>query len=148
MKVYIGADHNGFVLRNELIRYLTKAGYQVEDMGNTTLEGEDDFTDYAAKVAEGVLGSDDVDAKGILLCGSGQGMCIAANRFKGIRACLGYDIDAVKAGRNDSDCNVLCLPANKLDENQANLLVETMLNTPFADAERFNRRIKAADKLG
>lgn len=148
MKVYLGSDHNGYFIRNGLVQYLTAAGYEVEDLGNRDNDKNDDFTDYASDVAGAMLDSGDPQARGILLCGSGQGMCIAANRFKGIRACLGYDADAVKAGRNDSDCNVLCLAANKLEQEQANLLVETFLNTPFAEAERFVRRIAAVDKLG
>jgi ribose 5-phosphate isomerase B len=148
MKIYIGADHNGFQMHNELIRYLVAAGYEVEDVGNTKLESDDDFPTYASQVAHKILETNDQDARGILLCGSGQGMCIAVNRFKGIRACLGYDQASAKAGRNDSNCNVLCLPANSLDQNTANLIVETWLNAPFEGAERFNRRIEAIDKLG
>lgn len=148
MNIYIGADHNGYFIKNGLIEYLTKAGYDVTDVGNKEYNKDDDFTDYASELANALKANGDNEAKGILLCGSGQGMCIAANRFKGVRACLGYDQDAVKAGRNDSDCNVLCLVANKLKQDQADLLAETFLNTSFAGAERFARRIKAVDQLG
>lgn len=147
MKVYIGADHNGFHLRNALISYLTRAGYEIVDDGGTELNPEDDFPVFATKVAKDVLGSDDRDAKGILLCGSGQGMCMAANRFKGIRACLGYDQTSIRASRNDDDANVLCLPARTLDKDQLNVLVETFLNTKFAAAPRFSRRIQEMDSL-
>lgn len=147
MKIYIGSDHNGYYIKNGLVEYLSNAGYDVIDVGNKELDKDDDFTDYAGDLANQLLATEGEEAKGILLCGSGQGMCIAANRFNGIRACLGYDQDAVKAGRNDSDCNVLCLAANKVDQEQANLLAETFINTAFAGAERFTRRIKAVDQL-
>lgn len=147
MIIYIGADHHGFQLRAELINYLTKAGYTVNDDGNERLEPEDDYPVFAARVAKDVLASSDEDPRGILLCGSGQGIMIAANRFRGIRACLGYNTETVKAARNDDDCNVLCLPADILKEDTANLIVETWLNTPFAEAPRYSRRIKEMDEL-
>lgn len=148
MQVFIGADHNGFYMKNSLLEYLKQAGYDTVDVGNIEHDKDDDFTDYASELARQLLASDQTDAKGILICGSGQGMCIAANRFKGIRACLGYDQTAVRAGRNDSDCNVLCLPAQTTDDAEARLLAETFLTTAFAGAERFTRRIKAVDQLG
>ena len=84
MKIYIGADHNGYGLKNKLVELLTRAGYEVEDDGDERLNPEDDFPLFAEKVCMNVLGSDDNVPRGILICGSGQGMCMAANRFKGI----------------------------------------------------------------
>lgn len=147
MKVFVGADHNGFHLRNSVIEYLKRAGYEVQDDGDTKLDPEDDYPVFATKVAKDVLGSDDPDARGILLCGSGQGMCMAANRFRGIRAALGYDDKSIRASRNDDDANVLCLPANFVDKSQLNVQVETFLNTKFAGATRFSRRIQELDEL-
>ncbi len=147
MIIYIGADHNGYYLRNELVQYLKSAGYDVHDDGNKELNPQDDFPVFAATVANDILSSDDGDARGILICGSGQGIMMAANRFKGIRACLGYNTESVRTARNDDDCNVLCLPAKILSDDQANLIVETWLNTAFADAPRFTRRIKEMDQL-
>jgi ribose 5-phosphate isomerase B len=91
--------------------------------------------------------SDDTDPRGILICGSGQGMCIAANRYKGIRACLINDLEEARAARNDDDCNVLCLPARYISTEEAIKLAEAWLETPFAGAPRFIRRIKELDKL-
>ncbi len=145
MKVYIGADHNGFHMRNALIAYLKRAGYDVVDEGDEQFNPEDDFPVFATKVVKDILVNP--DAKGILLCGSGQGMCMAANRFKGIRACLGYDRESIRLSRNDDDANILCLPATTLEKDKANLLVETFLNTPFAAATRFKRRIAELDEL-
>ncbi len=147
MKVYIGADHNGFFLRNSLITYLKRAGYTVVDDGDESLNPDDDFPVFAQKVVKDMLGSEDKDPRGILICGSGQGMCIAANRFKGIRAALGYDRESVRSARNDDDSNILCLPSKVLEKDRANVLAETFLNTPFAGAARFKRRIKELDEM-
>lgn len=147
MKIYIGADHNGFHLRNSLLTYLKRAGYDIADDGDDKLDPQDDFPVFAQKVVKDVLGSSDTNARGILICGSGQGMCIAANRFKGIRALLGYDRESVRSARNDDDANILCLPARLLEKDTANVLVETFLNTPFAAAPRFTRRINELDDM-
>lgn len=147
MKIYIGADHNGFYLRNSLLTYLKRAGYDVQDDGDITLNAEDDFPVFTAKVVQDVLNSDDKDARGILICGSGQGMCIAANRFKGIRACMGYDRESVRATRNDEDANILCLGARTLEKDATNVLVETFLNTPFSHIGRYQRRLKEIDEF-
>lgn len=147
MKVFIGADHNGFALRNALLMYLQRAGYQVVDEGDDKFDPEDDFPVFATKLVKDMLGSGDPDARGILMCGSGQGMCMAANRFRGIRACLGYDLVSIRASRNDDDANVLCLPARTLDKDQLNVFVETFLNTKFAAAPRFSRRIQELDAM-
>ncbi|MEI6481185.1 MAG: RpiB/LacA/LacB family sugar-phosphate isomerase [Candidatus Saccharibacteria bacterium] len=148
MKIFVGADHNGFRLRNDLIRYLNSAGHDIEDEGDTVLLAEDDYPIFASKVVQSMRNSNDADSRGILICGSGQGMCIAANRFKGIRACLGYNRESVRTARNDDDCNVLCLPAHVLESSEANIIVETWLNVPFAGAPRFVRRNKELDTLG
>ena len=147
MKIYIGADHNGFGLKHKLIDYLERAKYPVEDMGDDHLDPDDDFPVFAGKVCAAVLGSDDPDARGILICGSGQGMCMAANRFKGIRASLCWDRQSAHEVRNDDNANVLCLPAKLLEGPEANVIVETWLNTPFAGAPRFIRRLEELDRL-
>lgn len=147
MRIYIGADHNGFFLRNSLISYLKRAGYDVIDEGDVKLDPHDDFPVFALKVVKDVLGSHGHDPRGILICGSGQGMCMAANRFKGIRACIGYDRESVKSSRTDDDSNVLCLAADVLKKDQANVLVETWLNTPFDGSARFRRRLQELDNL-
>lgn len=148
MKIYIGADHNGFGLKYKLVAYLKRAGYDIEDMGDDHLDPDDDFPLFASKVCLAILGSDDPDSRGILLCGSGQGMCMAANRFKGIRASLCWDRVSAREVRNDDNANVLCLPAKIMDEPSADVLLETWLNTPYAKAVRFDRRLKELDELG
>ncbi len=147
MKVYLGSDHNGYMLRTKLAEYLARAGYDVVDEGDERPDPQDDFPVFAQKAVSDLLGSDDEGARAILICGSGQGMCMAANRFKGIRAALGYDRESIRAARSDDDANVLCLPSRTLAEDKVNMLVETFLNTPFADAPRFRRRIRQLDDL-
>jgi ribose 5-phosphate isomerase B len=147
MKIYIGADHNGFAMKAELIDYLRRIGYDVVDEGAAALQPYDDFPQFAGHVVKALLTSSDKDARGILICGSGQGMCMAANRFKGIRASLVWDIQEARAVRNDDDSNILCLPARILKTERANMIVNTWLTTPFADATRFKRRIKEMDGL-
>jgi len=148
MKLYIGADHNGFELKKLLSETLSKDGYEIIDKGDTELRPDDDFPQFAEQAVRALLGSDDPDAKAILICGSGQGMCMAANRFKGIRASVIWEADEARAARNDDDSNVLCLPARSLSNEEAGHIVETWLATPFAGAARFKRRIKELDELG
>lgn len=147
MKVYVGADHNGFFLKQKLMDYLKKGGFEVTDDGNTQLDPADDYPVFAAKAVKDILSSDDPEAKAILICGSGQGMCMAANRHKKIRAAVGYDHESVRASRNDDNANILCLPARTLAQDAAFDLVDTFLKTPFANADRFNRRIKEIDDV-
>jgi len=148
MKIYLGADHNGFNRKAELTKYLQKAGYEVVDEGDITRSPEDDFPQFASKVVLAMRGDRDDQARGIRICGSGQGMFMAANRFKGIRACLAFDQEEARSARNDDDSNVLCLSARSLDFDQTIGIVHTWLMTPFAGATRFKRRIAELDELG
>lgn len=147
MKIYVGADHNGFYLRNSLVDYLKRAGYDVVDEGDEKLDPEDDFPVFAHKVVTDVLSSEDDDPRGILICGSGQGMCMAANRFKGIRAALVYDRASARSSRNDDNSNIICLPASELEKDETNIILETWLTTPFANAPRFVRRLNEIDNF-
>ncbi len=148
MRIYIGADHNGFTLKNNLIAYLRNNGYEVDDVGGDTLDPKDDYPQVAARVTMAMLASDDRDPRGILICGSGQGICIAANRFKGIRASVCNEAVEVRAGRNDDDTNVLCLPARMVKTGEAERLTDMWLRTAFAGAARYKRRIRELDELG
>jgi len=147
MKIYIGADHNGFQLKGQIIDYLLRNKYEVIDEGDKKLDPNDDFPQFAARVVAALKASDDQDAKGILICGSGQGMCMAANRYKGIRASLVWDENEARMSRNDDDANVLCLPARIIKETDVERIIRVWLNTGFAGASRFRRRIKQMDEL-
>lgn len=150
MKIFLGADHNGFHLKNQVHAYLAKQGYEVVDMGGTELDPSDDFPQFANAVALQVLGSEDKDPRGILLCGGAQGMSMAANRFRGIRASVVWDEEEARVTRNDNDSNVLSLPARILDSSPKTWqkIVDTWLKTPFASAPRYKRRNAQLDELG
>jgi ribose 5-phosphate isomerase B len=147
MKIYIGADHNGFVFKQQLSQYLRQGGYDVVDDGNKTLDPLDDYPQFAGRVVASLLASGEQNSSGILICGSGQGMCIAANRFKGIRAALCWNVEEARASRNDDDCNVLCLSSRYLSLDETMPIVTAWLSTPFAGASRFKRRIRELDEL-
>lgn len=148
MRVYLGADHNGFEYKNQLASALKQAGHEVVDQGDENLDADDDYPQFAGKVAHALLADGDPDARGILVCGSGQGMCIAANRFKGIRAALCWNQAEARAARNDDDCNILCLSSRYTSLDEAGTIMATFLATPFAAAARFTRRINELDELG
>jgi len=150
MKIYLGADHQGFHLKEHVFAYLVKHGYEVEDIGDKTLDPSDDFPVFAQRVALKILGSEENDARGILICGGGQGVAMAANRFRGIRASVIWDAFEAKMTRYDNDSNVLCLPARIVGEEDGiwQGILETWLNTAFADAVRFKRRNAELDELG
>ena len=145
MKVILGSDHAGWELKNELLEYLTKQGHEVIDVGNKELDPEDDYPQFAYAAVTKLLGEE--GERAILVCGSGQGMAIAANRFHGIRASVVWDEDEARQTREDDDSNVLCLPARILAEDEANDIVEAWLNEPFSHAERHKRRIAELDEL-
>lgn len=150
MKLFIGSDHGGFYLKEKLELYLSKQGVEWQDVGNAELDPGDDFPQFAQMAALKVLGEDERDdPRAILICTGGQGMAMAANRFRGIRAAVIWDSFEAKECRNDNDANVLCLPARVLDDD-AELwkdLVDTWLTTPFAGAARYKRRNQELDEL-
>ena len=147
MRIYIGADHNGFELKRQLRDYLRRDGHDVIDDGDKVLDPQDDYPQFGGRVASSLLADKDPQSRGILICGSGQGICIAANRFKGIRAALCWNADEARASRNDDDCNVLCLSSRSLSLGESLPIVSVWLATPFAGASRFKRRIRELDEL-
>jgi ribose 5-phosphate isomerase B len=149
MKIYLGADHQGFAMKENVFAYLVKRGYDVEDVGDKELDPDDDFPQFAQLAALKVLGETDADPRAILLCGGGQGMCIAANRFSGIRASVIWDEYEAKMTRNDNDSNILCLPSRILqnDQKEWQKIIDTWLDTPFANAARYKRRNAQIDEI-
>lgn len=149
MNIYLGADHQGFYLKEKVFAYLAKHGYDASDVGGDELDPADDFPDFAQLAATRVIGDDQKDPRAILICGGGQGMAMAANRFRGIRASVIWDAYEAKMTRHDNDSNVLCLPARILEKDDAAWqgIVETWLNTPFAEAARFKRRNAQIDEM-
>lgn len=149
MKIYLGSDHRGFHLKEKVFGYLAKRGYDIEDVGNESLDPDDDFPEFAQAAALKIIASNDDDPRAILLCGGGQGMAITANRFRGIRASVIWDAYEAKMTRNDNDSNVLCLPARVLEDDDKAWegIIETWLSTPFASAVRYKRRNAKIDEL-
>ncbi len=140
MKIYIAADHNGFKLKEALKKSLSKRHHEVKDLGNTKYQVRDDYPDYARKVAKYV--AEDKQAMGIVLCGSGQGMCMVANKYKGVRAALGWSLSVAKKSRQDNNSNILCLPAQYISQTQAIRIVHAWLTTDFSKSIRHKRRVK------
>lgn len=140
MKIYIAADHNGFQMKNELVEWLTGEGHEVTDMGPESFDKDDDYPDHGIKVAQAV--AEDPDNRyGILLCGSGVGMSVVADKVKGIRAATIHDPKIAKAAQRDDDINVLALGSKYIPTDQAKEVITAWLSTPFAKEDRFIRRI-------
>jgi len=137
--IYIGADHAGFALKESVKRHLHDKGFDVEDLGAFNLDPADDYPTYAARVSKIV--AENSRSLGILICGSAEGVCIAANKFDGIRAGIGFSVPSAKSLRSDDNGNILCL-AGRLDAVDKPLpIVDAFLKTEFSGAERHNRRL-------
>lgn len=147
-KIIIGADHRGFQLKSRLITELRSRGYDVIDKGDTKLDSEDDYPQFASRVVRELLDSEK-SATGILICGSGQGMAMTANRHKGIRAAVVWNKEQARLARNDDDANVLALPADVFEDDieGAIRIIEIWLSTPFESIARRTRRISQMDEL-
>lgn len=141
MKIALGADHGGYELKETVKKFLSEKGYEVEDVGTYGSESVD-YPDYAQKAVEAIL-EKRADA-GILICGSGIGISIAANRFKGIRAALCSEPYSAKLSRQHNNANVLCMGGRLVGDNMAIEIVETWLNTEF-EGGRHQRRIDKLD---
>ncbi len=138
MKIAIGADHAGFLLKEQLCQSLQQKGHQVFDRGTSSQESCD-YPDYAATVARDV--AEARADRGILICATGVGMSIAANKIPGVRAALGVSPEEVELTRRHNDANVLTLGAKFTDASSAQALVDVFLNTEF-DGGRHSRRLQ------
>lgn len=141
MLIYIGADHRGFELKETLKKFLKDSGYEVIDVGNDRYDENDDYPDFAALAAR-AISQDPESRRGILICGSGAGMNIVANKFEGVRAVLINNPEQARLSRNDGDSNVLALAADFISEEQAKEILEIWLKTPFSNEERHKRRLE------
>lgn len=144
MKVAIGSDHGGFEYKGKIIDFLNKNGYEVKDFGTYSNESCD-YPEYAHQVAKAVV-SGEFD-RGILICGTGIGMSIAANKVKGIRAALCSDTFSAHATREHNDSNVLCLGARAIGDELALDIVKVWLETDFSNGERHLRRINMLENV-
>jgi RpiB/LacA/LacB family sugar-phosphate isomerase len=146
MLIVTGADHGGFALKEKLKTLVRDLGYEVFDVGASALIPGDDYPAYAAavgaKVAESPEGS-----RGILVCRSGVGVDIVANKFHGVRSVLGQSPDHVYQARHDDDVNVLSIAADFTDESAARNMVKIFIETPFGKDDRYARRIKEIEEI-
>lgn len=145
MKVYIGADHRGFELKEKIAKWLFELGYEYLDLGAETFDQDDDYTKYSSLVASMV--SKQKDSKGVLLCGSGVGVDVTANKFDGIRASLGKNKDQIKAGRQDDDMNILVIAADFTKDNEAKEMLKVFLGTKFEGKMKHKRRLNDISKI-
>ena len=139
LRVALGADHGGFSLKNELVTRLHET-FEVLDLGSRTFDRDDDYPDFALAVAQAVASGQ--AQRGILVCGSGVGACIAANKVPGARACLCHDTYSAHQGVEHDDMNILCLGARVVGTELAGELVDAFLKANFSGETRHRRRLE------
>lgn len=144
--LYLGSDHGGYKLKEDLKKYLKTRKISFIDLGPKKLNPNDDYPEYAAKVAKAVQ-KDLKKNLGVLVCRSGQGVSIVANKFKGIRAGIAWNEHAARHGRRDDNINILCLPSDFISAEMAEDIVKVWLNTDFIFEEKYVRRLKEISKL-
>jgi len=145
VKIAIASDHGGFELKSILNKWLTEKTYDVIDFGNHVFDKEDDYPDFADKVSKAIA-KGEVE-KGIVICGSGVGACVAANKTKGVRACVCHDTYSAHQGVEHDNMNVLCLGARIVGEEIAKELVSAFLSAKFINEGRFKRRLEKVEKI-
>jgi ribose 5-phosphate isomerase B len=138
-RIGIAADHGGFELKEDLAGMLKEKGYEVMDFGNNQLQNEDDYPDYVIPLARAVA-KGEID-RGIAVCGSGVGACVATNKVKGVRACLISDTFSARQGVEDDNMNLICLGGRVIGHSLAKIIVSTFLQAQFSGLERHIRRV-------
>lgn len=146
MLIYIGADHRGFNLKKILKEFLKKRGYEVVDVGNVEYNENDDYPDFA-KMAARAVSENPENRKGVVICGSGVGVDVVANKFDGVRSALVNDAEQAKLSRRDDDTNVLALGADFVSDELAKEILSIWLNEPFSGKEKYKRRIEKINDL-
>ena len=144
MQIFIGADHRGFSLKGDLIKWL-KTNYKISDMGALKFDSKDDYPLYSRRVAEKVRLSP--DGFGILLCGSGVGVDVVANKFDGIRASIGKTPAQVRSGRKNDDMNVLVIASDYTSKTEARDMTKAFLTTSFSEDKRYQKRLDEIKKI-
>ena len=144
MKIYLGTDHRGFESKQRILSFLQQRGHEVIDLGAHEYDPDDDYNDYAIKVAKSVLS--DSGSWGVLYCGSADGVVIQANRFKGIRAVDPHTPELAARARTHNDANVLCLASEFISDETTEQIVDAFLNTDFAGEPRYIRRNQKLDE--
>jgi ribose 5-phosphate isomerase B len=144
-RIGIASDHGGYELKQEIAKLLRANDYDVVDFGNTQLKQDDDYPDYVVPMAQEVANGE-ID-RGIAVCGSGVGACVAVNKVKGVRACLINDTFSARQGVEDDNINVICLGGRVLGPSLAWELVKAFLSAQFSEAERHKRRLAKVAEL-
>ena len=145
MIVAIGTDHGGFALKDRVLRAVAANGHEPLDCGAAALETEDDYPDYAQRVARAITGGQ--AERGILICGSGVGISVAANKFPGIRAAICHDTYSARQGVEDDGMNVLCLGARVIGPEVAGELIAAFLGAQFKTLARYERRARKVEQF-
>ncbi len=145
--IYIGADHAGFELKEKIDRWLRRKGIKFVDVGNKKFDSTDDYPDFALSVAKQVAKEKKGNALGILLCGSAQGMCIAANKTKGVRAVVPFSLKEARLAREHNDANIICLSGWYQHFHKTTQMLEIFLTTTFSQEPRHVRRLAKIAKL-
>ncbi len=145
MKVFIGADHRGFELKEKIAKWLFEMKYDFLDVGAQNLELGDNFTKYTSEVASLVAANE--NSRGVVLCGSGVGADIAANKFDGARAAIGKSAKQIKEGREDDDMNILVLAADYTSEREAKAMLIAFLKTKFSGKARYEKRLEEIERI-
>lgn len=143
MNLIIGSDHAGYKLKEVIKNYIQKIGHSIIDYG-TNSEKPVDYPEISEKVAKDIVRK---NTKGILICGSGTGMTISANKIKGARAVLCYDEFTARVSREHNNANILCLAGKDMSEEQAEKITKVWLETDFSNEERHKRRIKQIEEM-
>ena len=145
MNIFIGADHRGFELKNKLMEYLQEKNIRIEDMGNYQYDPNDDYPDFARKVAEAIL-QNPQEYLGIVVCGSGIGVSIMTNRYKGIRCALIFESSQAQHGRENDHVNIISLPSDYLDLEKAKQIIDVFLSSSPKNEEKYIRRVRKLDE--
>lgn len=145
MKIYLGADHGGFKLKNDIKAWLKDLDYQIKDLGAAAFDPKDDYPVYAVQVAKKVAA--DEQALGLLFCRSGAGMTIAANKINGVRAAEAWDEKSASHARQHNQANIISLGADWLELNQAKNIIKAFLRAKVSQAFRHQRRVELISKL-
>jgi len=145
MRIAFGTDHGGYILRDPIFETLKRLGHAVIDEGAATCDPADDYPDFAAAVGRAIQSGE--AERGILVCGSGVGVTLAANRLKGVRACLCHDTYSAAQGVRHDDMNVLCLGGRVIGADLACELVRAFVGAEFDGGERFARRVAKVTAL-
>ena len=144
--IYIASDHGGYKLKKRLVRYVkNELKLEIEDMGPNQYDKTDDYPDFAIPLTKKMV--KDEENRGVLICRNGIGVCILANKVKGVRAGIGYNLSAAQSMRNDDDTNVLCLAADHLTDDHAMAILKKWLETPTSKDSRHLRRRRKVTKL-